>query len=214
MNYYSQSKRFSCSNCGKTAISKFADITTCMSCRSDKTRCKNCDKYFKSATGKEHCRVCRRLLGLISPIAMKKSIDIITKFNCSDVKEYEKEIKLLATKVKWGLISHLDYFRIADVWMAVTCDEVKWSAKEPNIQISLMIDLLVRMLQDANIKYIKATPPSKRKAVKQVDVSGRTLKTWSTVKEVCEEFDLSRPIITAVLNKKKKITNLDLRWQD
>jgi hypothetical protein len=98
--------------------------------------------------------------------------------------------------------------------MAVTCDEVKWSAKEPNIQISLMIDLLVRMLQDANIKYIKATPPSKRKAVKQVDVSGRTLKTWSTVKEVCEEFDLSRPIITAVLNKKKKITNLDLRWQD
>jgi hypothetical protein len=212
MGYYQESRKFECVTCSKIAITKFDDVLECSKCRTMDTKCANCGTKFTSTTGKKHCRVCRRLLGLISPVAMKRSISLTTKLNCSDVREHEKEIKILATKLKWNLLTPLDYYRVANVWMTVTCDEIKWSSKEIHTQIELMLDLLIRMLSEPVSHYAKKPGAGFRKSVKQVDSSGRTLKKWSTVKEVCEEFDLNRTFVTAVLNGKKKISNLDLRW--
>jgi hypothetical protein len=212
MGYYEESRSFKCVTCSKTAITKFEHVLECSKCRTSNAKCANCGTKFKSKTGKEHCRVCRRLLGLISPVSMKKSIQLISRSNCSDVREHEKEIKILATKLKWNLLTPLDYYRVANVWMIVTCDELKWSSQEIHTQIELMLDLLVKMLSEPVSNYTKKPSSGFRKSIKQVDSSGRTLKKWPTVKEACEELDLNRTLVTSILNGKKKVSNLDLRW--
>lgn len=182
---------FKCSSCGKPAHSKYEGIDKCQSCRSttkvDYKQCAACHKAFYSTIGKEYCRSCFAIRGDYSGNYIKNRTSALRKSQCLDIRLFKKEIYLLATKSKWGLLSYIDIFRIASIYVAVTCDDNKYSQYEPEYQAKFMMDDLVRMV-DGTIEI--GSPGRPGRGVVKVDANGKVLKEYSSVTAAAEDNDI------------------------
>ena len=96
-------------------------------------RCDTCKKTFYTSKGNEHCRPCMRDLGLLTEEQNKRILQRIIKDACGDAKNYKTEIFLYSAKQKWNLLSELDYYKIADLYLKIICDGFKYSQNEPEI---------------------------------------------------------------------------------
>lgn len=148
---------YDCAECGKKSMSKDLNRTICIECNEKtKPRCLHCKSKFYSSTGKQHCRNCRRLLGLLSPEANRQRLARALKSICSDPLVWERDIKLLQIKLKWGLFSHIDAFRVAHIYMDCICNADKYCTLDAMKQAEHMLAELATI-----IDQIKNKPPLK-----------------------------------------------------
>lgn len=197
-----------CKNCNKVFYSKKKEL--CRSCINvTKPICKNCGKTHTSVT-KEYCRNCARSLGFISKQAIQNRIRRSIKNLCSDIKEFEGEIKRLAVKMKYDLISPIDLYRIVDIYLKVTCDENKYSIQSPLDQCRCMIEELILALSN-----IDRTPSTKNgRAVVHINNRGRIVAEWSSIRKAALSLDYVASAIRSRCNGKKvKSIKEDLRWK-
>lgn len=210
--------KFKCIECGKFAQSKYEQVDKCQSCRAVKQdihKCKACDKNFYSTMGKVYCRACFAIRGEYSGNYLKNKTSALRSSMCKDIRLYKKQIYLLATKLKWGYINFIDYFRIADIYMSVTCDENKYSQMSAEEQCALMIADMVRML-DGTIEI--GTPGRIGKGVVKVDGRGAVIKEYKSVKDAADDNDLYLSFVRRSCNESEfkglgKNRTLRFRWK-
>lgn len=174
-------------------------------------KCENCSKKFYSSTGKTKCSACNRLLGFVKPSNYEKiRLNKALKRNCGSVHDYSTEIKILATKVKWNLINHIDIFRIADLYLTITCNDLKYSTKEPEQQVELMIaELLVLLSHKPSTKVGR---PSRY--VVQLNEKGEVIKEFVSVRKCSKELNYSQVTIQKRCNGQKTRVREILKWKE
>lgn len=211
MSYYNQAKKFKCENCHKAAISLDHSVNLCQTCRPKKIgRCESCGKKFESTTGKTKCRLCRRLHNEISEFSIKRNLNQMQANLCNELQPYANDIRLLNAKLKWDLLTPLDYFRVADLYVKITCDEMKYSAQDPDVQIKLMLHDLYQLL--VNDKF-KIKSEKGKKAIIQLDKEGKVIAKWSSVKACAKDLYLDRASVRAYCNGKRRSKFFILRWR-
>lgn len=206
-------KIFICDACGKRAMSIKEGVTKCASCRSDKKNrhhnCKRCNKIYYSTTGKEYCRDCFSIVGVYKNIYYKNKQQKHIRINCNErVDKWETEIKLLATKIKWNLLTPIDHFRIANIWMSVTGDENKFSTQPVDVQCVNMIAKLLKMLSGEIEVGNKRSKP-----VCKIDERGNVLETYRSVGEAAKANDVYKEFVTHSCNKGRSYKNSRLRFR-
>jgi hypothetical protein len=141
------------------------DRTICPDCKeAAKPKCKHCKKVFYSSRGKEYCLNCRRVLGLLTPVASRNRLSKAMRSMCSNPLEWQSEIKLLQIKYKWGLFNELDTFRVAHIYMYCICDADKYCSLSPMLQAEQMLSELAMLIAEINTKpseYTKKKPKKK-----------------------------------------------------
>lgn len=148
--------------------------------------CTKCNRRFYSQIGKVDCKACMIQTGdMTSEYVRRKTIRQM-KNNCQDVMDFESEIKILATKNKWNMLSHIDLFRIANIFIAVTCNENVYSTLEPDEQCKCMISDLIRMLSEKELE----TKIVISRAVVRVDSRGRVLEEYKSMTEAAKAHDV------------------------
>lgn len=173
--------------------------------------CLNCKKKFYSTKGKENCAPCSRLLGLIKPYIVRRSSYYKLKRTCEDVSLFERDIYLLATKFKWNLISPVDIYRVADLYIKVTCNDLKYSTNDPERQAEIMIKDLVELLELK--KQLPTIARYKARSIVQLSKNGRVIRTFNSIKHAVEVLDYTDSTIKRACNGKKTIIKEILKWK-
>lgn len=211
MSYYSEAKRFTC-DCGRVALSLDHSVTQCQKCRPKRTpHCESCGKKFSTINDKTKCRLCRRLHNEISEVSMRRNLLQQEKSLCNELEPVANDIRLLNAKLKWNLLTPLDYYRVADIFVKVTCDEMKYSAQEPEVQVKLMLNDLYQLLINDQFK-IKSHRGIKR-AIVQLNSSGQVIAKWPSVRSCAKDLDLDRATVRAYCDGKRKSRTYTLRWR-
>lgn len=193
---------------------------TCRSCskslgirrepRPNEPVCKNCFKNFYSTRGKEFCRKCSLSLGLVSREAIRQLTKRRLLSLCEDIKIYEPEIKCLAVKLKYRMISPLDIYRIADLYMKITCNEIKYSTKEPLDQCYSMIDELLQTLMSLD----QPKHPRSGKSVVVLDKNNKIKAEYPSVRQAAKALDYSEISITRLCDGKPvKCIKENIKWK-
>lgn len=205
-------KYLKCSSCNKGfQTNKEVIFDTCLRCRNPKPECARCGKRFYTTKGADKCRNCRRLAGEISSAGIRKRIAGILKTSCDDVKNWKSDITCLNVKLKHNLLAPTDYFRVAHIYMAVTCNEVKFSALEPEEQVIHMLDELWQLLMSDNV-VPKPHLNRKRRGVNLYDELGKVIETWSSISQCAEDLDLSRSQVRYICEHKSS-PHFKLGWR-
>lgn len=217
MGYYKKARRFNC-ECGRAAMSVKEDVTKCQKCRMPNyfAKCKGCDKKFHSKLGKELCRSCNALQNNYKPGYLKLKTKRMLKNNCADHRVWAKDIKLLYVKMKHNLLSHIDLFRIASIFMEITCNEVKYSSLEPEEQCKSMINDLIKMVTEDD--YEISDGHHRGRGVVRIDEKGRVIETFRSIREAAEYHDVYRGFVKNSCDKalegKDKNGRLRFRWKN
>lgn len=156
--------------------------------------CENCGNKFSSYTGKTHCQKCRNALGLVNSQALRARIQKRIKQTAEDPMLYADEIKRLAVKIKWNLLSHIDMFRVVHIYLNITNDPEKYSSDTPEIQAQLMIKELIRMI---TLPKKKPGRPSMSVCLIEGD---RVVKTWKSTTECANELGMRSTSVTKICN--------------
>lgn len=173
-------------------------------------RCEKCRKKFYSSIGKKHCRKCSIELGLVKPTSLHQSMLKKMKTLCKDVHVYKTDIQLLAVKLKWGLLTPTDFFRVADIFMDVTCNDRIYSTRETYQQVELMIRDLVNLLQYK--KHSRKLSPGKSKSIVQLNKEGEVVKTFPSIRQAKAELNCSdKTILKACAGEKTYLKEI-LKW--
>lgn len=174
-------------------------------------KCLNCKKKFYSSKGKENCSACNRLLGVTKPNPQNDKIRILRalKRNCEDVRVYATDIKLLATKMKWNLINPIDNFRIADLYMKITCNDLKYSTKDAYQQAEFMIAELLKLL---TADILPKTPGNARVIV-QLNKEGEVIREFKSVRTCAKELDYAYETIQRRCDGLKSSVREILKWK-
>ena len=173
-------------------------------------KCKNCNAKFYSSKGDENCRPCRRELGLLTYEQSRRIAVKMIKEACGDAKDYKTEIIHFSIKQKWGLLTQLDYYKIADLYLKVACDSEKYSQNEPKHQVVYMLSDLRTLLMDFSVK--KKRKVKHGKAVVEV-VDGKVKRSWSTINAAAKELDISGNMVCRICNKVSKRRFYNLLWK-
>lgn len=174
-------------------------------------KCQNCKKKFHSSTGKLYCRACRNYLNMIPNASKKRNQKNKLKRLCEDVLLHQSEIYLLATKEKWGLLNQIDFFRVANIYMLVVCNENRYAQKEPDVQVQMMLKELVdliefRKIDATNTKY-------KTRAIVQLDKNGIVVRTFQSMKHASQVLDYSTFVIKRTCEGYKTAAKEILKWK-
>jgi hypothetical protein len=204
--------RYKCSGCGKWSQSN-SGKTMCRKCapKDDGPRkyCTSCGRKFWSQKGKEQCRTCMQAtFNGQAPEYVNRKVKRLIEKSCESVFKYERDIKILATKMKWNLLSHIDLFRIANIYMDVVCDETKFSTYEADVQCQYMLSELMIMLQSDDGTY-----QPKYKAICRMDGKGNVLQRWDNATKASEELGVSRKILVSIAAGQKKVRRLFMKWE-
>lgn len=172
--------------------------------------CNTCKKKFYTSKQNEHCRPCMRDLGLLSDEQNKRILQRIIKDACGDAKQYKTEIFLYSVKQKWNMLTQLDYYKIADLYLKIICDGFKYSQNEPENQVIYMLaDLRTLLMEFPTKKRIGRT---KGKGVIQLTKDGKIKKQWKSIKSASEALDLGEYKVKALCNRKIKNVSPILYW--
>jgi hypothetical protein len=210
-------KRFKCNTCGKIATSKFDDMMDCSKCRTkpvnNKKICAGCGRKFHTTTGKTLCRHCYSISGF-SLTQKRKQKQLQQLPDCHPITGWEKSIKTLLVKLKWNLLSPVDLFRVAHIYMDCVCDENKYSTLIPEEQCQYMLLEMSGILKgelDANNK--------KSKPVVKIDANGNILAEYSSMKSAASANKVFISFVAnsckkdGYINAKGKNRKLRFRWK-
>jgi hypothetical protein len=172
-------------------------------------RCKNCKGKYYSSKGQEHCRPCRRDLGLLTMDQNRRIAQKIMKDACGNAKDYRQEIMFYSVKQKWDLLDELDYYKIADLYLKIICDSFKYSQNEPKNQVIYMLSDLRTLLMEfpKREKYIK----SGRSVVEIVD--GKITRTWNSINKAATDLNITSHMVGRICDFKSKRRFYNLMWK-
>lgn len=204
--------KYKCSVCDKWSQSS-KGRTICRKCdpadKSPRKYCTSCGRRFWSQIGKEQCRTCMQATFNNQPIEyVNRKVKRLIEKSCESVFKYERDIKLLATKMKWDLLSHIDLFRIANIYMAVACDETKFSTYEADVQCQYMLSELMMMLQSDDGTY-----QPRYKAICRMDGKGNVLQRWDNATSASVDLGVSRKILVSIAAGQKRVSRLFMKWE-
>jgi hypothetical protein len=217
MSYKYNGVKKTCVSCSVTFSTNSEDVQ-CLRCKGTKMKtCQKCKKKFFTGTGKLKCTLCRRVDGELTTLSYRNITRGAINSLCGDVKEFKRDILLLATKEKWGLLNYIDHFRICHIWLSLICDELRHSKNSPEEQIKLMMaDLLILLngteKQKAKVKSA-GNKLGRRKAVERLDEFGNVIGSWSCMKDCEAELDLNRRQIIKIINFGGEHLGFRLRWK-
>jgi len=195
-----------------------ADDSKCLGCRGTKLKpCQKCGKKIYSGTGKVKCTTCRRVDGEL----LRSTYNIIKRGAlskvCGDIEEWRRDILLLATKEKWGLLTPVDNFRICHIWLILICDDLRHSKRDPQDQIKLMMaDLMILITGDEREKKVvkeKKVTIGRSKKIEQLNEIGDVIMTYNSINEAAEGLDLNRKQITQIIKHGSRKWSYVLRWK-
>jgi hypothetical protein len=167
------------------------------------TICKSCGKKFHSQIGKTECQSCIiSRFGYQSDYYARRVLKRKLKSLKGDIKESEVDIKMLSVKKKWNLLSEIDYFRIADIYMGIVCDEKKYSSEEPHTQVGHMLDELLILLEKESQKstddFVRRSNLFSKKVL-LFDEKDNIIKEFDKLGDCMEYTGLSRYWIDKIL---------------
>lgn len=171
-------------------------------------RCSRCGKKYHG-TKKEYCRICCNELGLVTRNTIWFQQKRRMKSFVASPQPFITDIKILATKFKWNLLSPIDLFKIVNIWLKLFDANNGYDRMNLNDQISKMI---------ADLKWSLDKEPSnhesKRKIIKGVVLwqNEEIVKTWTSVKKCSEDLEISTSTIRMICDGKRTRFVWDLRY--
>lgn len=178
-----------------------------------KRRCVRCDKTLHGLKGKDTCRSCNWILGNVTEQYARRIILKIEEEHCSDAIHWQKEIMLLSVKQKWNLLNPIDYYRVADIFIKVSCDANKYSTETPEKQCELMLHEL-RLVLSGKAEAAKKRGKKGKSIVAYKSGTSEVFMSFNSCKECAEFFNCSSSTLSSHINARylsKKIP-YDLRW--
>lgn len=174
-------------------------------------KCKECNKIYYSSKGNEYCRPCLREKGLLSDEQLRRILNQIKKNSCGDAHDYKTEIMMFSIKAKWDMLNEIDYYLIADLYLKIVCDEVRYSQNEPKNQIIYMLSDLRTMLMEFPKKSRRKK--GQGKIIIETYSNGSIKRKFTSIKNAAIALDLGEYKVRSLCNKKKKFTKPFLYWE-
>jgi hypothetical protein len=207
---------FTCEKCGRRAVSKDAAITNCKKCRGTsqkgKANCRTCGRIFHSTIGKDLCRFCYSIDGHLYSKSIRMRKHALVKKLEGPIDRWRDRIKILLVKMKWNLLSQIDIFLVAHIYMDITNNENKYSTLQIDHQIQYMLLELEKMM---NNEFVP--PPRLGRRVEQIDSKGKVVQEFFSMSAAAKHHDVHIAVVRksclngGFLNKKKP---LRFRWKD
>jgi hypothetical protein len=171
--------------------------------------CKKCNRKFYTTKGADYCRPCKRELGLLTEVQKAKIYNQLLKDNCGDVNDFKEEIIMYSIRCKWDLLTELDYYKIAHMYLQIICDPVRFSQNPIKDQINYMLADLRTLLY--GIPKKKRKPKTGRGIVEIID--GKINRSWHTISEAGRELDITSNMVGRICNGLSKRRWYNLMWE-